>query len=136
MRVFDPDKAARALLDAAVNGDASAAKKHKVSRETLRLWRIKAQKDPVLWHNLENRKAMIDQKWGEDLDEALALNLDFLKRAAIAADPADPDAIKAITDSVKALADIRLTVRMIDAGDASPVGKPAQGPRQVPRLAR
>jgi hypothetical protein len=131
MRVFDPEKAARALLDAALMGDGKAAKKHGVDRVTLFRWRERMASDPILQHKVSERKAMIDQKWGEELDGAIANAVDFLNRATETASPAEPEAIAAITNSLKVLADIRLTVDVVNARNSAKAGSAGAATRPL-----
>lgn len=119
---IDLDFAAQVLVDAAMLGDEAAAQRHKISDETVSRYRKLSQSDENLWKLVALKKRTAESQWADGLAGAIKGQIEFLQRAAQAADASDPHAIHAMAGSLKILADIALTSRMIDARLASRAG--------------
>jgi len=112
---FNMERAAEVLLEAAISGDAQAAKKYGVSPRSLDNWRKRLNTDPIFSEFFQGKKALRDQAWGDKLPAAYNAILQFLEESAKAASNTDPESIKAMTLALKTLSEIRLTERVLDA---------------------
>lgn len=114
-RTFNCDRAASALVDALFVGDKEAAAKWDCSTRSIEEWRVRMKEDGDLLLAFNAKKRSREKTWAGDIPEAIASGLKFIKDATSHADPADPEAIKAITQAVKVLMDIDLTKQILDA---------------------
>jgi transposase-like protein len=111
---FNYDKAARILADSTMMRDSDAAKKHGVCEETIRRYRIRFEKDARLREMVAEKKQIQDVRWADRITNAIASAVDFLDRAAKAADPQDPEAIHAIAGALKMLGEVQMAREMLD----------------------
>lgn len=112
---FDRDKAAKIVLDASLMGDRAAADKWGVSERTVRHYRQKLDSDPEFAEVCQEKKAVQDAAWADEIPSAIASCIDFLKRASQSCNVNDPDAVHAIAGALKILGETSMTREVISA---------------------
>jgi hypothetical protein len=113
-KIFNQDRAAKALADAILMGDRAAAEKYGVSCKSLELWRTRLETDADFRAHFQAARQAKDEAWSSDLPAALTSCINFLKEAGQQASRSDPDAIAAISNALATLADIALTQKIVD----------------------
>lgn len=114
MATINRERAAKALVDAAVLGDPEAAKKHGVSTKSIERWRSRVGHDPKLSAIVQELRQLQNQQWANEIPEALSSCIEFVKSASQIANKTDPEAIAAIVSAIETLSDVSLTWKMID----------------------
>jgi hypothetical protein len=114
-RPFNYDKASFALVDALFMGDKAAAEKWEVSTRTIEDWRSRLPEDDKLQSEFKKKKRSRENAWATEIPETIKSALQFIKSATNHCDPADPEAVKAISGSLKILLDVDLTKQVLDA---------------------
>lgn len=114
-RSFNYDQAAAALVEAAYYGDEQAAKEYDVSRRTIRRWRNRMDEDDDLAALVAAKKQQFEDSWADELPAAIRASIEFLGRAARNGKVHDTDSIRTIAGSLKILADVALTKKVLDA---------------------
>lgn len=112
---FNRDRAAKILLDAAMVGDRAAAEKWKIAVETICRYRKRLETDAELSKALKLKKAEQDKAWADEIPAAIASCIEFIKNAAYACNPAEPEAVHAIAGALKILSEVSLTREVIEA---------------------
>ncbi|MFB2768569.1 hypothetical protein ACE1AT_04655 [Pelatocladus sp. BLCC-F211] len=112
---FNYERAASALVDAIFMGDKAAAEKWGVSTRSIEGWRSRLNEDARLAGLFQQKKKAREKTWASEIPETIQLGLKFIQDATKEANPADPDAIKAIADAMKVLMEIDLTKQILDA---------------------
>jgi hypothetical protein len=115
---FNYERAAKVLADAAIIGDVTAAQKYQISTQSIKNWRKRLESDPSLAQFFDDTKVKVENNWLAEIPQVLSAFNKFFLRAAELADPKDPRVIEAMASGVKALAGIKLTQQVIDAGIA------------------
>ncbi|BDA74392.1 hypothetical protein CAL7716_085580 [Calothrix sp. PCC 7716] len=114
-RSFNYERAAGALVDAIFMGDKAAAEKWDVSTRSIEEWRSRVKEDNELLALFNSKKQAREKSWASEIPDTIQAGLKFVKDATSHADPADPEAVKAITGALKILMDIDLTKQVLDA---------------------
>jgi len=114
MPTFNQERAAKALVDAILMGDRTAAEKYKVTERSIREWRDRLDIDSHFSAFFQKLRDQKNESWAEELPAALASCINFLKEAGQVAKRDDPDAIAAITAAAETLADMALTQKVVD----------------------
>jgi uncharacterized protein YaiE (UPF0345 family) len=96
-------------------GDRAAAEKWEVSTRTIEDWRSRLPEDEKLRAEFNKKKRSRENSWAVEIPETIKAALGFIKSATNHADPADPEAVKAISGALKVLLDIDLTKQVLDA---------------------
>ncbi|MBD1847277.1 hypothetical protein H6F89_28505 [Cyanobacteria bacterium FACHB-63] len=112
---FDRDRAARILIDALTIGDVQACQKWSITRQSLYNYRSRMKGDSELLQAMEQKKAMQDQEWADEIPSMLKAGLEFLKRAATEADCKDPAVIREVAIAVKFCAETYMMRQLIEA---------------------
>jgi len=103
------ERVAQILVEALHNGDSEASRKFGVSIRTLQRYRRRLHTDRELSQIVALKKTAFEQMWLEDATQAIREAIRFLQRAAVEADPTDPNAIHAVAGALKILAEVSLT---------------------------
>jgi hypothetical protein len=114
-RTFNYERAASALVDAIFSGDKAAAEKWDVSTRSIEEWRVRLKEDSELEAQFKIKKKAREKSWAGEIPHTIEEGLKFIKDATKHADPADPQAINAITSALKVLMDVDLTKQVLDA---------------------
>lgn len=134
---YNREYAAAVLIEALFSSDDEACKRHGCTIRSLQNYRKRLSTDPELVEVFAKKKELFDQAWADRLPVALCKSLEFLTEAADEArrDPTyrkNPAVIQAIAGSMKLIADVLLTSKIINARLANP-DRPTNGiPEQVP----
>lgn len=111
---FNYDKAAKVLIDATTMRDCDVARKHGVCEATIGRYRVRMARDAKLREMVAEKKVLQDVRWADKIASAIVSAVDFLDRAAKAADPQDPEAIHAIAGALKMLGEVQMAREMLD----------------------
>lgn len=130
-RNFDYERASRALAVAALEGDQAATQRESLSERTLRNYRARLETDPTLAELFRAKKARLESEWANEIAPTLRAALDFLRRAAQALDPSDPNAVHAVAGAFKLVNEGHQTMRIIDARLAEHDRQDHPVPREV-----
>lgn len=114
-RRLNLERVAGILVEAAYYGDEVTAKEHGITTRTIRNYRSRLAKNDELSAFFRIKKQEFENRWANELPEALEAGIRYLMKAAKQADPSEPKAIHSIANSLKTLADIALTKRVLDA---------------------
>lgn len=109
------ERVATIIVEASVNGDAAALKKHTISDRALRRYRAEASKDPELADLVRSKRAKVEEGWAEEIPGALRAAIGFLRKAAEEADHKDPDVIYSVAGAFKLLNEAAATWKVLDA---------------------
>lgn len=112
---FDYERASRALAQAAIEGDATAAQREGITVRTIHNYRVRLTTDKALSELFHEKKARLETEWANEIAPTLRAALAFLQRAATALDPSDPEAVHAIAGAFKLVNEGHQTMRVIDA---------------------
>jgi hypothetical protein len=112
---FDYPRIAVILVEALYYGDRKTAKRYELTTRTLRTYRHMLNTNNELSQIFLERCKEFESNWAKDLPSAIIAGISFLKEAAHEADYKNPDAIVAISNAVKVLAEVGLTKELIDA---------------------
>ena len=115
MPAFNSERAAAVLVDAAYMGDKEAAKKHGVTTRSIRNWRERLAEDAHFSAIFREKKNLVDQEWASELPSAIRSAIRFLRESAKESKLGDSRAIAAMTDALKALAEVAVTREILDA---------------------
>ncbi|WP_287408284.1 hypothetical protein [Oceanithermus sp.] len=131
-RKFNYERASRMLAEAMFHGDHAVVERYGTSLRSLQRYRRRlADGDRVLADLVAEKKAALEREWAGELAPAIREGIMFLRRAAKAADPSDPDAIHAVAGSLKILSEIALTKEVLDARFAATDRPHGQADRAV-----
>lgn len=130
-RNFDYERASRALAVAALEGDHAAAQRENLTVRTLQNYRKLLQTDDALSQLFAEKKARLESEWAHEIAPTLRAALAFLKRAAQALDPSDPNAVHAVAGAFKLVNEGHQTMRIIDARLAEHDRQDHAVPREV-----
>lgn len=89
--------------------------RHGITDRTLRRYRERFGTDPRLTELVQQKRAVVNKAWANDLPSSIDKAIAFLGRAAEHANTGDPDAIHAIAGAAKILSEIQQVGRVIDA---------------------
>ena len=119
--------AARALVDAALFGEATACDKHKITLRTLQRYRAALDTDPELSQMYTQlSRETTARNWADELDATLSAGIRKIK--SLIEKTTDPASLGAVTEAVKSLATIAITKEVLGAeNDAGNSGHPATG---------
>lgn len=109
------ERAATILVEAAFSNDKTAAEKYGVTTRTVQRYRDRLETDDELALLVAIKKQRFEDGWADELSGAIRSSIRFLQRAANEADPKDPAVIHAVAGSLKILADVTLTKKVLDA---------------------
>lgn len=112
---LDLDLCAQVLVTAMLKGDEAAAKQFKLSTKTVSRYRAAMRESPELSRLVREKKTTVEAEWQSELRDSIREGILFLKRAAMTADAADPDAIHAIAGAIKIMSETDMTSKVIDA---------------------
>ncbi len=115
MSVFDYDKAASVLVDAAYRGDEEAARLWGVNERTIRRYRARMDEDDALSSLVQRKRALAEQGWIDRFPATLGAGADFIERAAKQGSPKDPNMVHAVAGAMKLMAEIMFVKQMLDA---------------------
>jgi uncharacterized protein (DUF2384 family) len=121
---FDYERAARALAQAAIEDDATAAKAEGITVRTLQRYRKRLQTDANLSQLVAHKKAVLEKAWAHKIAPAQRAALDFLTKAMRELNPADPDAVHSAAGALKIITECGLVNEVIRARLA-PEDRPA-----------
>lgn len=110
---FDRDKAARVVSDAALLGDRAAASRHGVALRTVRHYRQRLEDDPEFAAVCREKQKLQDAAWADEIPDALAGCINFIKDAAQQLDPKDPKGIEAMAQALETLSDVWFTHQLL-----------------------
>jgi len=116
---FRYEFAAQVLVEAAYKGDRAAAKENGVSERSVRRWRNRMDDDQKLADLVQQKRKLAEEDWADELPEAIRAAIDYLRRAAGAADESDPEVIHAVAGALKMLSHVGMTKKVLDARLAS-----------------
>lgn len=110
------ERAARALVDAALFGDRKACKEHKITDRTLRNYRAALENDAELSALFRFYcKEATTNNWAEEIGATLSASARKLRELVEAADTPNPETIAAVTGAVSTLAEIAMTRDVLKA---------------------
>lgn len=112
--VFNVERAAMILVDAAYMSDEKAAELHDCSRRSIHNYRERLDTDPAFAQCFADKKALREAAWAESCSPAIDAITQFFLRAAATASPSDPEVIHALAGALKILADVKVTKEMLD----------------------
>jgi hypothetical protein len=112
---LDPERVARILVDADLLGTDAAAARHKIHVRTVIRYRVLAERDRNLSDLVTRLKRSIGADWFEGLGAAIKAQIDFLTHAAAEANPRSASSVNAVTNALKALAEVGLTSQVVNA---------------------
>ncbi|MES4791948.1 MAG: hypothetical protein C4321_02230, partial [Chloroflexota bacterium] len=81
-RVFNYERAATILAEAAFSSDETLLKKYKITSSTLGRYRARLSTDPKMREFVAIKKAVLEREWASELVPAIQAAIDFLRRAA------------------------------------------------------
>ena len=113
--LFNPDRAAAVLVDAAFSNDQRAAKKHGVTDRTIRNWRERMEEDAELSDKFRIAYDKATNAWADRLNGAIVSGIEFLHNAARDADTQNPEMVAALGDAWGKLVEARMTVDLLNA---------------------
>lgn len=119
----DNARAARALVDAALLGDATACAKHEITSRTLQRYRAALETDEELSaFYAQLSRAVTTQNWATELN--LTLTTAIRKQGDLIRDltGSTADNISAVTGAIKALSEIAITRDVLGAGEVDDAG--------------
>jgi hypothetical protein len=130
----DNAKAARALVDAALLGDATACAQHEITLRTLQRYRAALEDDEELSRlYAELSRAVTSQHWATELNITLTTSVRKLGTLVRNLDTPSAESISAVTGAIKVMSEIAITREVLgqgvsDAGDGQPdQGNPEAG---------
>lgn len=103
------------LIDAAYMGDKKAAQKWGITDRSVRRYRARMATDSELSAYVLKRKQQAEKTWAEDLSLAIKAGIAFLSESTQALSKRDPEAVKAVNESVKTLTDVAIMREVLDA---------------------
>lgn len=112
---FNRERAATMLAEAAIFGDRRAVERTGLTLRSLQNYRRRLATDARLSLLFAEKRKLLSSRWADDLIPAIRGAVDFLHRACEQADPSNPRAIRAVTGSLKILADVATAERLLDA---------------------
>ena len=123
---MNADRIAAALVAAALLGDKRAAEKHGVTTRTLRRWRTRAARDVELSAIVREKRDAVERAWAAEIPEALAADLDLIRRTAVETRNRSPEMVRAMAVAVKVISEVAVTWRILEARLAR--GEQSHGP--------
>ena len=115
MTTVNIERAATILVESIYSSDKEVAKRWAISKATITNYRKRTDKDAELALLFDEKRRLAELQWADQLGGAILDAIDFVKRASKEADPKDPEAIHAVTGSLKILAQIDITRTAINA---------------------
>lgn len=117
---FNREFAAAVLVEALFTTDVKAAAKYEIEDRTIRNYRARMAEDSKLFELFKEKKAEFDKAWAEELPVALRRGVRTLAECveAVGEDvrmKKSPQVIDAVSGAVKALAEIQIVSKIIDA---------------------
>jgi hypothetical protein len=85
-----------------------------------------------LSEEVARKKLSADREWAKEIPEAMGVSIDFLKKAALEANPKDPAVIHSIAGSLKMLSEVAATWKVLDARLSKNAGPDREGNRSIP----
>ena len=123
------ERVALILAEAVVAGDDVTAKKHGVSKRSIRRWRKDLESNAPLAEETRAKKELVEGDWANALPSAIQKSIAFLEKAADQCDATDPEAVHAIAGSMKLLTEVAMSRRLIDARLSKQAGQPGASNR-------
>lgn len=119
----DNAKAARALVDAALRGDAQACASHGIALRTLQNYRKLLETDDELARfYAELSRTVTTQNWANELNVTLTTAIRKQGDLIRGITTSSADNISAVTGAIKALSEIAITRDVLGAGEVSDAG--------------
>lgn len=116
----DNARAARALVDAALLGDATACAKHEITSRTLQRYRAALETDEELSaFYAQLSRAVTTQNWATELNITHVRKLGTMTRDLPGS---TAENISAVTGAVKVLSEIAITREILGAGEVDDAG--------------
>lgn len=112
---FDYHRASSVLAEASVYGDIQALKNARLSKQSLRNYRRMLNTDTTLLHMFAHKKKTLEDAWADELAPTIRSGIKFISKATLEANPADPEAIKAVSGAIQMLTSVDMTRRVLDA---------------------
>jgi hypothetical protein len=114
---YTPEQKAQAIVVAAFSSDREAADELDVSRRSIQRWRADMESDPELAENVATlyRDEIEGADWLEDATRTVQTAFSFLRQAANELDPADPDAVLAVSRAIQTITEAKLAADVINA---------------------
>jgi hypothetical protein len=125
--VFNYERAATVIAEAAFFGDQRAIERHDVSLRSLQRWRDRLDNDAKLAQFVALKKRALEKEWAADLAPSISASIDFIKRAAQAGNVTDPNMVHSITGGLKIMTDVAMATKILDERLSSKRGSMAQG---------
>lgn len=119
----DNAKAARALVDAALRGDAQACASHGIALRTLQNYRKLLETDDELARfYAELSRTVTTQNWANELNVTLTTAIRKQGDLIRGITTSSADNISAVTGAIKALSEIAITRDVLGAGEVNDAG--------------
>ena len=119
----DNARAARALVDAALLGDATACAKHEITSRTLQRYRAALDSDEELSaFYAQLSRAVTTQNWATELNITLVTLVRKLGTMTRDLPGSTAENISAVTGAVKVLSEIAITREVLGAGEVDDAG--------------
>ncbi|MFW8628313.1 hypothetical protein [Deinococcus sp. ME38] len=116
-------RAARALVDAALQGDAQACASHGIALRTLQNYRKLLNTDEELARfYAELSRTVTTQNWANELNLTLTVAIRKQGEMIRGIDGSSADTISAVTGAIKALSEIAITRDVLRAGEVNDAG--------------
>ena len=116
-------RAARALVDAALQGDAHACQHHGIALRTLQNYRKLLDTDEELARfYAELSRTVTTQNWANELNLTLTVAIRKQGEMIRRIEGSSADTISAVTGAIKALSEIAITRDVLGAGEVNDAG--------------
>jgi len=112
---FNYELAALVLVESIFYGDERVAEKYGISTRSIQRYRKRLQTDDKLSELVALKSRQAQRDWINKLPPAIEASIEFLRKAANAADVNDPQVIHSIAGSLKILSEIEMTKAILDA---------------------
>lgn len=116
-------RAARALVDAALQGDATACAKHEITARTLQRYRAALETDEELSaFYAQLSRTVTTQNWANELNVTLTTAIRKQGDLIRGITTSSAENISAVTGAIKALSEIAITRDVLGAGEVNDAG--------------
>ncbi|GIW32867.1 hypothetical protein [Meiothermus sp.] len=112
---IDLDRVSTILAEAAFSDDRSVCQRHGITDRTLRRYRARMMNDPRLSAIVREKQARLTEKWADELAPAIGAAIRFLRQACELGDPTSPNMVRAVAESLQALAELDLTRQVLQS---------------------
>lgn len=127
----DTERAAEILVQSIYRSDKEVAHEFGISVRTIPNYRKRMKEDESLAIAFREKRQLVESQWADKLGGAILEAIEFIKRASKESDPKDPEALHAVTGSLKILAQIDITRTAINARYALSNGQADSATQQI-----